>query len=255
MEQSEQERIKRINTKGEFIHRKSDERIYSFGEPRHCKRDPYPWEVNYAGKHPKITKEYFRCLGSSLNPPHSDHKDPARPANYLDCGGFQKHSLPIRSGQEFIYPILIQLLNYVQEKTGHKVIITCGHRCPVHNAYSDSSPQNQSSKHMIGAEVDFYVQGMEEKIEEIAAILMEYYKGQEKAYETFERLLTGAWNVSTPPFANKEIVIKLYQKHEGRDFDNRHPYPYLGVQVRFDREKGEKVIADWQKAFNGYQRF
>ena len=31
----------------------------------------------------------------------------------------------------------------------------------------------------------------------------------------------------TIPWFNKEIFIKLYRKSEGRDGDNRHPYPYL----------------------------
>ncbi|MBS0605261.1 MAG: DUF882 domain-containing protein [Verrucomicrobia bacterium] len=260
MEQSEQEKLRRLNAKGEFVHRNHDEYQYPLSTPTHHIREKYPWEMAYIGKHSKITKEYFRCKGSSVNPPHIDHKDPARPANYFDCGGFQKHSLPIKGDQEYVYPILIDLLNYVQAKTGCKVVITCGHRCPVHNAYSDNSSYNQNSKHMIGAEVDFYVQGMEGRPEEVIRILMAYYKEMslykgEKQYQEFERLSKGELNVSTPPWFNKEILIKLYTKNEGRDFDNRHPYPYISVQVRFDRELNEKVVSSWQKAFNGYRRF
>ena len=130
----------------------------------------------------------------------------------------------------------------------------------MHNSYADNTPYNQNSKHMIGAEVDFYVQGMETKPEEIIKILMGYYKEMslykgEKQYLEFERLEVGKLNVSTPPWYNKEILIKLYKKNEGRDFDNRHPYSYISVQVRFDRERNEKVICDWQKAFNCYRRF
>ena len=32
-------------------------------------------------------------------------------------------------------------------------------------------------------------------------------------------------NVLIPPWYNKEILIKLFKKNEGRDLDNRHPYP------------------------------
>ena len=260
MEQSEQEKLRRLNAKGEFVHRNHDEFHYSLSTPEHKVREKYPWEMAYIGKHPKITKEYFRCKGSSVNPPHVDHKDPARPANYFDCGGFQKHSLPVRGEGEFVYPILIDLLNYLQAKTGCKVVITCGHRCPVHNAYADNSTYNQNSKHMIGAEVDFYVQGMESRPLDVIKILMQYYQEtevyrKEKAYSEFERLEKGVLNVETPPWFNKEVLIKLYQKTEGRDFDNRHPYPYVSVQVRFDRELGEKVVCSWPKAFNGYRRF
>ena len=255
LEQSEEEKLRQLNAKGEFIHRQHDDYHYQLASPEHYIRGPYPWEKRYAGKHPQITKEYFRCKGSNSNPPHVDVKNAAQTANYFDCGGFKKHSLPMREGQEFIYPALLDLLNYVQEKTGCKVVVTCGHRCPVHNAYADSAPENQNSKHMIGAEVDFYVQGMEHKPEVIIDLIMGYYQGQEESLRAFQRLTTGKWSVETPPWANKEIVIKLYQKHEGRDFDNRHPYPYLSLQVRKDRSSGEKVICDRQKAFNSYQRY
>ncbi len=255
LEQSEQEKLRRHNAKGEFIHRAHDEYHYAIETPSQYVREKYPWEKAYSGKHSKITKEYFRCRGSRVNPPHVDQREAAQIANYFDCGGFQKHSLPIRDGQEFVYPVLVELLNYVQEKTGCKVVITCGHRCPVHNAYADSSPSNQHSKHLIGAEVDFYVQGMEQKPEEVVNLIMAYYKAKNKEYQEFKRLEKGEWNVKTPPWGNKEILIKLYKKEEGRDFDNRHPYPYIGIQVRFDPEKNEKVVADWQKAFNGYRRF
>jgi Peptidase M15 len=260
MERSEQEKLRRLNAKSEFIHRNHDEYAYPLSTPEHNIREKYPWEMAYIGKYPRITKEYFRCKGSSINPPHIDHKDPSRPANYFDCGGSQKHSMPLKRDQEYIYPILIDLLNYLQAKTGSKVVITCGHRCPVHNAYADNSAYNQNSKHMIGAEVDFYVQGMENRPLDVIAILMGYYQEMplykgDKNYREFERLEQGKLNVATPPWYNKEIFIKLYKKDEGRDFDNRHPYPYVSVQVRFDRQAGEKVLCSWQKAFNGYRRF
>lgn len=260
MEQSEREKLRKLNAKGEFVYRNHDECHYPLEVPQRQIRERYPWEMAYIGKHSKITKEYFRCKGLSTNPPHIDHKDPARAANYFDCGGFQKHSLPLKGEQEFVYPILIDLLNYIQSKTGCKVIITCGHRCPVHNAYADNSTYNQNSKHMVGAEVDFYVQGMENKPDEVIKLLMAYYKEMphyrgDKEYLEFQRTSTGELNVSTPPWHNKEIFIKLNQKNEGRDFDNRHPYPYISVQVRFDRDGNEKVVSSWQKAFNGYRRF
>jgi hypothetical protein len=260
MEKSEQEKLRRLNAKGEWVHRYHDEYNYPLEPPKHRVRERYPWEMAYVGKHSKITREFFRCKGSSTNPPHVDHKDPSRPANYFDCGGFQKHSLPLKQEKEFVYPILVDLLNYIQAKTGSKVVITCGHRCPVHNSYADNSSYNQHSKHMIGAEVDFYVQGMEQRPEEVIEILMHYYKEMplyagDKQYHEFQRLDKGEVNVSTPPWYNKEILIKLYTKNEGRDFDNRHPYPYVSVQVRFDREQNEKVICNWQKAFNGYRRY
>ena len=220
MEKSEEEKLRRLNAKGELVLRNHDEYQYALQTPERRVREPYPWEMAYIGKHAKITKEYFRCKGSSLNPPHIDHKDPSRPANYFDCGGSQKHSLPIKEEKEYIYPILIDLLNYAQAKTGCKAVITCGHRCPVHNAYADNSAYNQNSKHMIGAEVDFYLQGMEQRPEQVIQILMDYYKEMsiykgDKQYQEFQRLDKGELNVSTRPWYNKEILIKLYLKSEG----------------------------------------
>jgi hypothetical protein len=260
LEQSEQEKLRRMNAKAELVHRNDDETHYPIATPMHRIREKYPWEETHTGKYAKITKEFFRCKGSTLNPPHTDYQDPSHPTNYFDCGGFQKHSLPLKADKEFIYPILIDLLNYIQEKTDAKVIITCGYRCPVHNTYADNSSYNQNSKHMIGAEVDFYVQGWENRAEEVIALLMQYYREhpthqKDKSCVEFLRLEKGELNVSTPPWYNKEILIKLYRKAEGRDFDNRHPYPYLSIQVRHDREANEKVICSWQKAFNCYRRY
>lgn len=45
MEHSEQERLKQLNARGEFIHRKSDEHQYEIETPVQHKRALYPWEV------------------------------------------------------------------------------------------------------------------------------------------------------------------------------------------------------------------
>ena len=140
------------------------------------------------------------------------------------------------------------------------MVITSGHRCPDHNTYLDASRSNQASKHQIGAEVSFYVQGMEDKAEELVRLIQAYYlqdpkfKGDKK-YTEFTRYEKGDTDVSTPPWMNQEIFIKLYKKKEGRDFDHRHPYPYLSIQVRINRETGERVIYTWDKAYNNYLRY
>lgn len=253
LEQSEQEKVRKQNVSKQRIYRKSDEKLYTLSSPSVHKRDTYPWERGYIGQFPKITKEYFRCKGSSANLARITKADNGETIHHHDCRGSDQHSLPMLHNKEFIYPILIDLLNYLQEKTSKKVVITCGHRCPVHNTYSDSSIANQASKHMIGAEVDFYVQGMEDKPDEIVKLLVKYYEG-DKEYEAFNRYKDSK-DVSTEPWHNKEIFIKLYKKNEGRDLDNRHPYPYLSIQVRYDRQKKEKVVYSWQKASQGYQRY
>lgn len=215
---------------------------------------PYPWEDGLLADIPKITKEFFRCKGSSLNPELAFERR-GKIQKVKDCQGSEKHSLSIINGKEEVYPILIDLLNYIQAKMEKKVVITSGHRCPDHNTYVDPSIQNISSKHMIGAEVSFYVQGMEYQPEDVIALIFDYYKNKtiyenDKEFIEFKRYESSNTNVSTKPWYNKEIFIKLFKRDEGRNFDNRTPYPYIGIQVRFDKNLNERVIYSWEKAKN-----
>ena len=163
---------------GEYIYRNHNEYLFNPPKAEKIKLEPYPWEKNLVANLPKITKEFFRCKGSGLNPERViEHGE--KVTRLSDCGGSEKHSLPLRNEREFIYPILIDLMNYVQSNTGKRVVITSGHRCPQHNLYIDPTPSNQSSKHMIGAEMSFYVQGMEHQPETIVKILTDYYANKE----------------------------------------------------------------------------
>ena len=244
--------------KEEFIERRHNENLYVIDSPKYVEKEIYPWEDTVNSQYPRITKEFFRCKGCYLNPVRivQNKKDVLR---FYDCGGAQKHSLPLKDQKEFIYPILIDLLNYLQNKTGKRVVITCGHCCPDHHLYLDHLPTNQASKHLLGAEVDFYVQGMEHEPEKVVELLISYYqeipkyKGL-KDFEEFKRYEKET-NVSTLPWLNKEIFIKIFKKNEGRDFDNRHPYPYVCIQVRYDEDLKERVNYTWEKAFLNFQRW
>ena len=252
------EKIKKTNAKIEKIYRHHDEHFFIIETPEHRVRDLYPWEMGTIGNFARITKEFFRCNGNGVNTPLIEGKGEKK-TYYHDCNGKETHSLPLRAGKEFIYPILIDLLNFIQTKTKKRVIITTGHRCPLHNAYADRSAFNQTSKHLIGAEVDFYVEGMEKTPLKVVEWVMQFYKETEayagnKEYEQFLRYDKSDTNVSTMPWYNKEIFIKLFKETEGRDLDNQHPYPYLSLQVRYDRDQKEKVIYTWEKAFKGYLR-
>lgn len=242
------------------------EYIYRVDSDRFCSIPPavaqvpelYPWENGLVGNCLKITKDFFRCRGSQLNPVHIV-QEKGESVRYYDCGGSEKHSLQLRDQKEFVYPILIDLLNYIQVKTGKRVVITSGHRCPDHNTYVDASEGNRFSKHMVGAEVSFYVQSLEENPDRIIKVIQEYYqevpKYQGKKEYAFQRYQKGDTDVSTQPWYNKEIFIKLYKRKEGRNFDNRHPYPYLSLQVRYDYDKQEKVIYTWDKGNHNYLRY
>lgn len=258
-QEPESERLRKQNQQGEFIYRMHEETFFTLASPQLQTPSLYPWEIGKSSQYPKITKEFFRCKGSQQNPAHIVQVKKKEPLRFFDCGGSEKHSLPLREGKEFVYPVLIDLLNYIQAKTHKRVVITSGHRCPDHNAYVDNSPENSCSKHMLAAEVSFYVQGMEQHPEEVLQHIFNYYKetpkykGQ-KEYEEFKRYEKKDTNVSTPPWSNKEIFVKLFQAKEGRNFDNRHLFPYLDIQVRFDWDLQEKVIYSWEKANRNYQR-
>lgn len=245
--------------KGEFVYREQGE-FHFLPVPSHpTKKEPYPWEEGKVGKYPRITKEFFRCKGSNLNPPKTEHRN-GETITLNDCGGVEKHSLPLIHNKEGVYPILINLLNYIQTETRKRVVITSGHRCPDHNTYVDPSPSNQTSKHLIGAEVSFYVQGLENSPETLVKLIQAYYlkdskTKNDKKFTEFKRYDKQDTDVTTPPWMNHEIFIKLYKKKEGRDFDNRHPYPYLSIQVRTDRDTGERVLYTWDKAYNNYLRY
>lgn len=249
---TEEAALKRKNRKGEFIVRTHDQ--VTIIPPMEALSPPvYSWSKTDKKDLPRITKEHFRCKGSLSNPSRAEVVR-GEQVRYFDCGGSEKHSLFLLDGKEGVYPILIQLLNHIQERSGKRVVITSGYRCPTHNTYVDSQPANQTSKHMIAAEVDFYVQGMELKPEEVVKLIIDYYKGQ-KGYEDFQRYEKPDSRIATHPWMNKEVFIKLYKPKEGRNFDNRHPYPYLSIQVRYDREKNERVAYSWDQALRGYHRY
>lgn len=256
MEQAERAKVRKSNCVEEPIFRRQGDYFYEAKEIVHVPRSLYPWETE--SRLPRITKEFFRCKGSTLNPPVIDVHDPNRIEPLTDCGGYTSHGLPIIHGKEGVYPILIELLNYVQKKTKKRVVITCGHRCPLHNRYADPSEANQTSKHQIGAEVDFYVQGMEERPQEVVGVLMQYFQERgplpkEKEGIAFKKLSSS--NSGADSWMNREVLIQLYPKGEGRDGDNRHPHPYICIQARFDAKQKEPIVYSWSRAHQGYPRF
>lgn len=255
LENVEKEKLRKQNASGEYIQRTEDEVSFSVENPEHNDREKYPWETNEAPLPVPITADSFRCRGSQKNAPIVQGL-----LEREDCKGPENHSLPLKNGKEFVYPVLIDLLNYIQDKTGKRIWITCGHRCPVHNAYADDSFLGRTSKHMIGAEVDFFVKGLQWTPERIVNVIQQYYKDDprtqgKKEYTEFLKREKPDRDVSTPSWYNQEIVVKIYKQNEGRDLDNKHDYPYISIQVIYDRDAKEKVTYTWPKAFNGYLRY
>lgn len=258
-EKTQYKKLRKKNEIEQVIQRKANESFFRAQKLKRKERKKYPWEQETPHNISQITKSFFRCKGNALNP--SKILDPkSEPLKQLsDCAGFESHSLPLKDGEEFIYPILIDILNYIQKKSKKQLFITCGHRCPQHNSYADPSPFNQNSKHQIGAEVDFYVLGLEKEPHRILVWIFNYYQEMpfysgKAAYQDFKRYTKGDLNVSTPPWYNHEIFIKLFLKNEGRDEDNKHAYPYLSIQVRYDKLEEKKVSYSWHSAHKNYLR-
>lgn len=249
LEKAQHARVKKNNEVEEFIYRNHDEFFYETDEVVRVKREKYPWEEQYIGNLPKITKEYFRCKGKIANP-EQVRIESGREIYVHDCGGIEKHSLPLHDNKEFIYPILIELLNYIQEKTHKRVVITSGHRCPQHNIYCDPYKSAVRSKHLIGAEVDFYVEGLEKQPNKVIQLIKNYYHEKSDyqkliAYKQFFKGKNNSWH-------NKEIKISI---SEEEDLDNQHGYPYITVEVQYDLASKRPVYYNWQQAFNGYMRW
>ena len=243
--------------RGEYITRTHDQST-SIPAPKILPKRHYFWEKSQDAEIAAITKECFRCKGNALNPFKSETVR-GEVVKYHDCGGYKRHSLPLFNGKEGVHPVILEILNYMQIKTGHRVIVTSGHRCPEHNTYVDPSPQNQYSKHQMGAEVDFYVQGYENNREEIFEIIKSYYTEHplfkdKKDYTEFKRY-DKEEVLRNKPWMNKEVFIKFFEAYEGRNDDNRHPYSYIALQVRHDRDKNARVSYSWEQAFGNYLRY
>ncbi len=257
LKQSEYQKIRHANQITEKIFRKHCDMLLNHKAAQQQNPEPYPWQHKKSTEElPLITKEFFRCRGDASHPSYTLSNQ----ERLFDCLGSLRHSLPIKEAQEHVYPILIDLLNDLQVTLKKKVVITCGHRCPQHNRYSDPSEVNQTSKHMVGAEVDFYVSGFEKKPELIVDLLMQYFQRDPETCEdpdaiTFKRYTKPDSYVSTPPWYNSEVYIKIYRENEGRDLDNQHPYPYISIQVRKDRQSNQRVTYTWEQAFYSYLRY
>ncbi len=212
----------------------------------------YPWKQHHTAFSP-ITKEYFRCKGSPLHPPIPTYNEGKIVHNLFDCNGSFSHSLPIRNEKEFIYPILIELLNHIQNSLKESVVITSGHRCPTHNSYVDPSIKNQFSKQIIGAEVHFYIQNIENSYALVIQEIEQFYRTNLRYARAINEYLPliryeRDQEASIQPWMNKEIFIRFYRPNEGRNRDDSHPYSYFSLQVRFDRDRQAKVIVTPQES-------
>lgn len=255
LEKTQQGKIRKANEVKDPILRFSDEYYFKETLPKKKEREKYPWEERYVGNFTKITKESFRCRGSSSHPDRKFINSDGIEEILVDCEGLGSHSLPVREGEEFIYETLLNLLNHVQKENQKRVIVTSGYRCPVHNRYCNHAKSNQTSKHQIGAEVDFYVDGMQSNPEDVVKQLIEYYQNDEPHYQQFRKMVKEKNGFQYPVWYNKEIFITINHYKISNDLDNNFSHPYITIELRIDRENESKIDYTWQQASNGYMRY
>lgn len=246
LEQSEQEKIKKMHALSEPILRYATEQFHPISFPEKKVRERYSWENTLAHQFPKITKEAFRCKGRGHPKPKILRENTA----IFDCQGADKHSLPLHEDKEAVYPALLEILNYLQDHLRKKVVVTSGHRCYIHQTYLLGTTAGAVTKYLLGAQVDFLMDGMQASSPKIIECLAAYYQEifpDQKEYQ-LEKSVTGVWQ-------NKEISLKLFAKHEGRNEDNCHELPYLSLELKHDRVLDKKIVVNYQQAVHGYYRF
>ncbi|MFY7842699.1 MAG: D-Ala-D-Ala carboxypeptidase family metallohydrolase [Rhabdochlamydiaceae bacterium] len=221
-----------MNLKGDYIYRYHDEYFYTLPNPQKRPRSIYPWEKEKEASLVKINKDFFRCKGFRGNPPRVD---PKTKKIFYDCQGALSHSLPMKNDREFIYPILIDILNAVQKKIGKQVKITSACSCRQHYEYIGGS--NPFSKRLKGAKVDFYVQGIEHHPQKVVEAIDFFYITRSKKLGSDYSLKVLKKDV----WQNPEILLKIKGCKDHRNRDNFHPYPYLTIEVLFDVNRGQVV--------------
>lgn len=248
------------NQMAEYIERSHGETLYTAEQPEIQPPLETPWNTTSFTKNRPlpITRHFFRCRGNTLHPPRILSRDEKNKFTLLDCGGYGEHSLPLRENEEWIAPILIELLNDIQDKTNKQVVITSGHRCPTHQKYIELPHDPRANKHQIGAAATFYVTGFEESPETILDLIVAFYQGPHDApYSPQEKTFT-AIPSSSPDrriLQNKEIRITIYHKEAAREGDQDHPYAYLVLEVLYDRQKQEPITTPTEQATKNYWRW
>jgi hypothetical protein len=246
LEKSEQDKIKKMHALSEPILRFSQEKLHTLKFPEQKVRERYSWENTTAHHFPKITKEAFRCKGAGHPKPKISRENVA----LFDCQGPDRHSLPIVDDKEAVYPALLEILNSLQDHLKRKVVVTAGHRCHMHQTYLLGTTSGAITKYLIGAQVDFLVEGMSLLNQSVIDCLQDYYHkiyGSNKEY-VLEKLASGVWQ-------NKEIALRYVAKHEGRNEDNSHDYPYFSLELKYDRNLDKKIQLNPQQAMSCYYRF
>ncbi len=243
-EQSEKRRIRQCNEKEGKIFRLSGESLFSFAPIERKELEIYPWEVRESLEFPRITKEFFRCHGSQHHP-HKVVESENKEIEIYDCNGIDEHGLVMKGGKEYVHTCFLELLNMLQDTFHQRVVITSGHRCPKHDRFINGYGKEKVTSYQIGAAVDFYVEGQEENSYRVIEKVMNFFCRDKKSQ--FTKKGEDCWR-------NHEVIITLNPKTTPRNDDNLHPYPYITIELRYDREDKKPIVPTWRQAHYGYKR-
>jgi len=234
------------NEHREKIYRFQDEIEYPLLPPQKKIRLPYPWELAEKSAPRALVSSDFSCKGRKQHADRVIMLSGQEERRFSDCEGGEAHGIPE------ITPILLTLLNHIQETTGRHVVITSGHRCSQHQRYLYPGDLTSSSLYTVGAACDFYVEGLENSPQTVIKIIQEYYRkdkqtAHDPSYTLFHRLPLDRSQVITP-WVNREICLIVHTEQEHRNPDNAHNHPYISLLVHFDRLKNRSIESELRQA-------
>lgn len=239
---------------GEYIARHASDNLLDLKSPERLQISAYPWDATTRTPLPPITKHYFQCRGCLQHPPKMIQRG-GESIHLYDCRGGEQHSLPLRDGQEWIAPLLLVMLNFCQERFERPVHITCGHCCLDHRTYLYPHASSEGVGHVLGAEVDFYVEGWESRPERVVQALLEFYRTRWNHDQHEKGEFSYDEKDGSRFWKNREVVLSIHAAHLGRDEDNNHSYPYLTIRVRYDKESKDTLKYSWDRALKSYYRY
>jgi hypothetical protein len=98
---------------------------------------------------------------------------------------------------------------------------------------------------MMGCKADFTVEGLENRPEEIIVKIMDLYPN-----EKFQKINQADGSTL---YTSKQFHLMINKEGEHSILGEKH-HPVVSVDVRYDQDKQEAIILDWDKSFHGFIR-
>ncbi|PCI76056.1 hypothetical protein COB21_04930 [Candidatus Aerophobetes bacterium] len=191
---------------------------------------------------PPITTHHFRCKGSHNNP-IIHHIIDEKTKYFQDCDGLHTHSLPIIDGEETVYPHLVELLNYAQQKTKRPITILSGHRCYMHQSYLSCKHADLISLYQLGAAADVCFQGSHLNLLSLVSAISDWYSCAKNLSKTKFSI-----NQDHTQWSNRYITLTL---HEKTDLPSTaYQGPHLTIKLKKDPHSGKTITYSYRKVRN-----